>query len=84
MSAVVHLMADCRQWCRVTLVDDEGRVVADWALAGESDPKLEAVDLIARWAVIARRAGASVRIGDACPELCELIELAGLPVEMER
>ncbi|HEX6391912.1 MAG TPA: hypothetical protein VFZ97_00615 [Acidimicrobiales bacterium] len=77
-------MADCRQWCRVTLVDNEGEVLAGWALAGESNPNLEAVDLIARWSVIARRAGASLRIGNANPELRELIELAGLPVEVER
>ena len=76
-------MGGCRRWCRVTLVDPQGEIVAGWALAGEANPGLEAVDLIGRWAVVARRAGAKVRIVDACSELRELLELAGLPVEVE-
>jgi hypothetical protein len=76
-------MADCRPWCRVSLVDPHGDVVAGWALAGEANPKLDAVDLIARWVVVAKRAGTTLRIGDACPEILELLELAGLAVEVE-
>jgi hypothetical protein len=71
-----------RQWCQVALVDTGGSVLARWALSGEANPNLDAVDLIARWVVIARRAGATVRIVQACPELLELLRLAGLPVEV--
>lgn len=67
----------------MTVVDSSGAVLARWALAGESKPNLEAVNLIARWAVIAGRAGAAVRIVDSCPEMRELLELAGLPVEVD-
>jgi hypothetical protein len=67
----------------VTLVDAGGAVLARWALAGESGPNLDAVNLIARWVIIARRADARVKIEAVCPELRELLELAALPVEME-
>lgn len=77
-------METCRLWCQVALVDAEGAVLARWAMAGESNPNIEAVDLIARWVVIARRASAEVRIENACPEMEELLELAGLPVEVVR
>jgi hypothetical protein len=68
----------------VALVDAGGAVMARWAMAGESNPNIEAVDLIARWVVIARRARAQVRIENACPEMEELLELAGLPVQVVR
>jgi hypothetical protein len=58
--------------------------MATWALAGEANPGLDAVDLIGRWVVVARRAGVELKIEDACPELRELLELAGLRVEVER
>jgi len=58
--------------------------VAAGELTGENKPDLGAVDLIARMSLMARRAGATVRLCDACPELVELLELAGLPVEVER
>jgi hypothetical protein len=76
------VMEPCRPWCHVALVDAGGGVLARWALSGEANPNLDAIDLIARWVVIARRAGASVRISEACPELRELLGLAGLPVEV--
>jgi hypothetical protein len=77
-------MGSSRRWCRLTLLDDQGAVVAAGELTGETKPDLGAVDLIARLSLMARRAGATVRLCDACPELVELLELAGLPVEVER
>ena len=53
-------------------------------MAGDTDPDLGAVDLIARLSLIARRTGSTVRLYDACPELVELLDLAGLPVQVER
>ncbi len=53
-------------------------------MAGDTDPDLGAVDLIARLSLIARRTGSTVRLYDACPELVELLDLAGLPVQVQR
>ncbi len=41
-------------------------------------PDLAVVDRLARLELGARRAGLSVRLRDAHPELCELLELCGL------
>ena len=52
-------------------------------LTGETRPDLGTVDLIARLSLMARRTGTTLRLFEACPELVELLDLAGLPVEVE-
>ena len=76
-------MGASQRWCRLTLLDDHGAIVAAGELTGETKPDLGTVDLIARLSLTARRTGTTVRLSDACPELVELLVLAGLPVEVE-
>ena len=77
-------MGGSHEWCRVKFLDDHGSIVAAGQLSGETKPDLDAVDLIARLSLMALRTGMTVRLTDACPELVELLDLAGLPVEVER
>lgn len=73
-----------RCWCRFSLLDAQGSVVAGGELAGPILPDIGAVNVIARLALIAKQTGTTFHLADACPELLELIELAGLPVQVER
>jgi hypothetical protein len=47
-------------------------------------PDLGAVDQLARFALTAGRRGERLVLHDVSPELAELLELAGLPVEVQR
>jgi len=58
-------------WCRVELVVPNG-----------TSPDLAAVDALAQLQLAARRAGATIRVFDACEELVELLDLVGLLGEM--
>lgn len=55
-----------------------GTELATWPLVLPGPPDLSVVDALARFQLAAGRAGFSVRLGDATPELADLIELAGL------
>ena len=77
-------MGDTRCWCRFSLLDGQGSVVAGGVLAGADSPDIDTVNMIARLALMARQTGTTFQLAGACPELLELIELAGLPVEVER
>ena len=59
------------EWCRLSVVGDSGAV-----------PDMSIVDQIARLALTARRAGGQLVIESVCDELAELLELAGLGVEV--
>jgi hypothetical protein len=61
----------------VVLVRD-GAEVASWPLEGRGVPRLEVVDELARWQLAARRLGCGIRLRDACPDLCALLDLVGL------
>lgn len=52
--------------------------VASWPLARGGRPDLTVVDELARLQLAARRLGCSIRLGDACIELVELLDLVGL------
>ena len=52
--------------------------VATWPLTAEGRPDLSAVEALARLQLAARRLGCEIRVRAACPELCELLQLAGL------
>jgi hypothetical protein len=52
--------------------------VASWPLAGRGRPGMAVVDELARLQLAARRLGCSIRLRDACMELCELLDLCGL------
>ncbi len=56
----------------------DGMEVASWPLAGTGRPGLALVDELARLQLTARRLGCSIGLRDACAELAELLDLAGL------
>jgi hypothetical protein len=72
------------RWCRVTMVGSDGDPIADGVLEGTSRPGLDAVEDLARLALVAKRLGAHLQLAEVTPELVDLLELAGLRVEMER
>ncbi len=76
-------MDDLRRWCRVTVVDHEGTVVAWRVLEGPGEPDLAVVDDVARLGLLATRLGGRIVIGDVSPRIRELFELAGLRVEVQ-
>ena len=59
------------EWCRLSVVDESG-----------APPDMSIVDQIARLALTARRAGGQLVIESVCDELAELLDLAGLGVEV--
>ena len=70
-------------WCRVTMVDADGTILAKGRLEGPAEPDLSAVDDLARLVLQGKRLGGAIQLTDVSPELCALLELAGLRVEME-
>ncbi|MBA2949005.1 STAS domain-containing protein [Streptomyces himalayensis] len=74
-----RLCADVRAQLLATGADV---VVCD--AAALATPGLAAVDLLARLELAARRAGGRIRIRNPTPRLRELLQLAGLRLEMER
>jgi hypothetical protein len=71
-----------QRWCRIAIVCD-GRVLARSVLDGEGSPGLEAVEAVARVALVARRLGGRVVCDDMVPTLRDLLALSGLAVEMQ-
>jgi hypothetical protein len=71
------------QWCRITVVGPDEAELASGVLEGPGKPDLGVVDDVARLALAARRLGGTVVLAQVAPELRELLELAGLVVEME-
>jgi hypothetical protein len=55
--------------------DDE---LATWPLTADANPGLSMVEELARLQLAARRMGCSIRLREACGELRELLDLAGL------
>ncbi|MFG2499775.1 STAS domain-containing protein [Streptomyces sp. NPDC048441] len=52
-------------------------------VAGLGPPVLAAIDALARLQLTARRAGGRIRLRNAAPDLRELLDLVGLPIEVE-
>lgn len=63
-------------------IDRRGMMMAACPLAGEGRPDLSVVDTLARLQLAARRAGGVIEVREMCPELQELLELAGLRGEL--
>jgi hypothetical protein len=76
-------MAVTETWCRVTIVGPDGSELARRVLSGPGAPDLGAVDDVARLALAAGRHGCAIVLAEVCPALRELLELAGLGVEVE-
>ncbi|MEU6679380.1 STAS domain-containing protein [Streptomyces sp. NPDC046925] len=52
-------------------------------VAGVGPPVLAAIDALARLQLTARRAGGRIRVRNPAPALRELLDLVGLPIEVE-
>lgn len=61
----------------------DGVEVASWLLRCEDRVDLEAVDALARLQLEARRHGCTLWLRHACPDLIELLELAGLAAVLQ-
>ena len=77
-------MAEMRRWCRVNVVGPDGSVMTTYPLDGRGSPDVADVDIVARWALVASRLGCRLRLTEVDPAMGELLELAGLGVEVER
>lgn len=76
-------MATSERWCRVTIAAPDGTLLLRADLGGPGVPDLVTVDAIGQLGLVARRVRGSLRVDDLVPRLAELLELAGLRVEME-
>jgi hypothetical protein len=76
-------MSAPRPWCRVRITDRHGSAVGGWVLDGSGAPDMGAVDTVARLALVAKRRGGSVILSEVCTDLIRLLDLSGLPVEVE-
>ena len=70
-------MADTAQWARMVIVAADGTRL-DFSLTGDGQPDLAVVEALARFALMARRAGDRVWLEDVSPALGDLLDLAGL------
>jgi hypothetical protein len=76
-------MAALERWCRITILGPDGTAVVRCVLEGVGAPDLGAVDDVARRALLAARSGGSVVLDDISPLMRELLDLAGLCVEVQ-
>ena len=60
------------------MVGSSGGEVAAWVLEGSGHPDLDTVNAVARWQLVARRSGGSIRLRDVSAELAELLDFVGL------
>ncbi len=76
-------MPALEHWCRITILGPDGTAVACCVLEGLGAPGLGAVDDVARQALLAARSGGSMILDDISPLMRELLDLAGLCVEVQ-
>lgn len=76
-------MAEVQLWCRVTVLEGDGTVIAHFELEGPGAPDLYVLDHLARMALLTRREGGDVVFSDLSASLQRLLDLAGLSVEMK-
>ncbi len=69
-------------WGRIALVRADGTEITSWPLRGCGCPSLAVVDELARWELMARRAGGGIRLREVSPALAELLDLVGLRREV--
>ena len=74
-------MASWRPWYRVTVTDSEGVELA-WVAGGIGLPDLQAVDMVARLALLLRRSGASIELTEVSGPMSELLNLTGMDTEV--
>ncbi len=76
-------MSASEPWCRVRITDGNGSLAGDCVLDGSGPPDLGAVEFIARLALEAKRRGGVVILSQVRIDLVGLLDLSGLPVEVE-
>lgn len=76
-------MVVVQTWCRVTVLGREGAELAHHVIEGSGAADIGAVDEVARLALRAVRLGGVIVLSGVSPGLRELLELAGLDVEVE-
>jgi hypothetical protein len=76
-------MADLQRWCRVTVFGTDGTKLASGVVVGPGAPDIGAVDDVARLALHAARLGGRISLAEVSPAMRELLELAGLCVDVE-
>ena len=74
--------APSQVWCRVVVRRPGATARVLGAIGGPGLPDLGVVGRLSRWALSARRGGAALVVREACAELRELLELAGLGGEV--
>jgi hypothetical protein len=79
----VHHSMPQEPWCRLTVVGPDKAELASGVLEGPGAPDLGAVDDVARLALVAKRLGGALVLADVVPALQVLLELAGLPVQVQ-
>lgn len=77
-------MSGTQHWARVVIADPDGRLLISADLSGPGSPDLLAVDAVARLALSARQARATIRVTEVAEGLEALLDLAGLSLEVER
>ena len=77
-------MARFERWCRIRLIGPDGDPLGCYPFGGPSSPDLRTVDEVARLELLTARLGGRIELIDVAPALRELVDLAGLAVEMER
>jgi hypothetical protein len=76
-------MAARELWCRVTVLGPGGSEQVRCTLEGPRPPDLGVVDGVARLALLAARHGGAVVLSEVASDLRELLDLAGLGVEVQ-
>jgi len=74
-------MAGMVRWASMVTADADG-TRHEVPLAGDGPPDLAVVEALARYQLMARRAGGRMWLKDLSPELADLLDLAGLREEM--
>jgi hypothetical protein len=75
-------MVASRWRCLIDFLAPDGTVWSTHVLTGTGDPDLADVEELAKLQLSASRLGGRIVLDAVCPRLAELVELAGLPVEM--
>ena len=77
-------MSFTRLWCHVSVVGLDGAELFERDLVGTNAPDMETVDQLARLTLLADRLRGHIVVTELADELRQLLELAGLTVEMQR
>jgi len=77
-------MAAFEVWGRLSFVGPDGAILGECVIEGPGRPDMGAVDDVARLQLLARRLGGRIVVETAWPDLLDLLDLSGLPVEVRR